>query len=94
LIICLWVTALYLAGFAIARAPLWPILAILCGVASVIPHLGALFSLIFVLLFSFVGSGAQYSQQLRADRATVLWRMESIGAGSATSGEPAQVGAE
>ena len=58
-LISLWVTGLYLVGFAIARTPLWPVLAILCGVASVIPHVGGLLALGLVLLFSFVGSGGE-----------------------------------
>jgi predicted PurR-regulated permease PerM len=54
----IWVseTVMYLAGFAIARTPLWPLLAILCGLASAIPHLGAMFGLLLVLVFSFFGS--------------------------------------
>ena len=56
-IIWLGVTGLYLAGFGIARTPLWPLLAVLCGLASIVPHLGALFALLLVLLFSFLGSG-------------------------------------
>ena len=57
----LWlsVTGLYLAGFAIARTPLWPLLAILCGFASVVPAVGALFALLLVLLFSYIGSGGE-----------------------------------
>src|SRR4051812_47583330 len=58
-LISLWVTGLYLAGFAIARTPLWPVLAILCGLASVIPHVGGLLALGLVLLFSFAGSGGE-----------------------------------
>lgn len=55
----IWITAtgLYLAGFAIARTPLWPVLAILCGLASMIPHLGAIIGLLLVLAFSLFLSG-------------------------------------
>ena len=49
-------TGLYLVGFAIARTPLWFLLGILCGVANAIPHIGPVFGLLFVLLFSFFGS--------------------------------------
>ena len=58
-VIWLSVTALYLAGFAVARTPLWPVLAILCGLASVIPHLGGLLSLLLVLIFSLIGSNGE-----------------------------------
>jgi len=57
-VIWLCVTGLYLVGFAIIQAPLWPVLAILCGLASAIPHIGGLLGLLLVLLFSFLGSGA------------------------------------
>ncbi len=57
LLLCLIVTGLYLLGFAIARTPLWPVLALLCGFVSVIPHLGAILGLLLVLGFSFLGSG-------------------------------------
>ena len=60
-IIWLSVTALYLAGFAIARTPLWPVLAILCGLVSVIPHLGAMLGLLMVLAFSVIGSEGRAS---------------------------------
>lgn len=55
----IWISAtvLYLVGFAIARAPLWPLLAILCGMADPIPHFGALIGLLCVFAFSFLGSG-------------------------------------
>jgi predicted PurR-regulated permease PerM len=56
ILIWLSTTALYLVGFAIARTPLWFLLAILCGLANAIPHFGAVFGLLFVLLFSFFGS--------------------------------------
>jgi predicted PurR-regulated permease PerM len=55
-LIWLSVTGMYLAGFAIARTPLWALLAVLCGIVNVIPHFGALLSLLLVLFFSFLGS--------------------------------------
>jgi predicted PurR-regulated permease PerM len=58
-LIWLSVTGMYLAGFAIARTPLWALLAILCGLVNVIPHFGALLSLLLVLLFSFIGSDGE-----------------------------------
>jgi predicted PurR-regulated permease PerM len=60
-ILWLSVTGLYLAGFGIARTPLWLLLAILCGFCNVIPHLGALVGLLLVALFSFLGSGGESS---------------------------------
>jgi predicted PurR-regulated permease PerM len=65
-LIWLSVTGLYLIGFAIARTPLWPVLAILCGIAGAIPHLGALFSLLFVLFVSFFLSGGETSVMVEA----------------------------
>jgi predicted PurR-regulated permease PerM len=57
--ILIWLidTVLYLVGFAIARAPLWPLLAILCGIGNAIPHFGPILGLLLVALFSFFGSG-------------------------------------
>src|SRR5947209_7782014 len=56
-LIWLIATGLYLIGFAIARTPLWGAVAILCGIASAVPHFGAIFGLLLVLVFSFFGSG-------------------------------------
>ena len=55
-LIWICVTILYLAGFAIVGTPVWALLAILCGLVSVIPHLGSLLGLFLVVLFSFIGS--------------------------------------
>jgi predicted PurR-regulated permease PerM len=41
-------TILYAIGFGIAQAPLWPLLAILGGVSSLIPSFGSLISLVLV----------------------------------------------
>ncbi len=58
-VIWLSVTGLYLAGFAAARTPLWPLLALLCGLVEAFPHLGMIFSLALVLAFSVIGSGGE-----------------------------------
>ena len=62
-IIWLSVTGLYLFGFGVAHAPLWALLAVLCGLLEAIPHFGAIFSLFLVLAFTAIGS---------VDNATVL----------------------
>jgi predicted PurR-regulated permease PerM len=56
--ILLWLTAtvLYVIGFAIAQTPLWAALAVLCGIASAVPHFGGIIGLVLVLVFGFVGS--------------------------------------
>jgi len=59
IVVWLSVTAFYLAGFAIARTPLWPLLAVLCGLVEAIPYFGAIGGLFLVLVFSVLGgSGA------------------------------------
>lgn len=65
-LIWLSITVLYFVGFAIARTPLWPVLAILCGVLTVIPHLGTLLGLLLVLAVSYIGSGGNTSVTLSA----------------------------
>ena len=42
------VAVLYAIGFGIARAPLWPVIAILGGVSSMIPRFGSLVPLVLV----------------------------------------------
>lgn len=55
----IWIsaTALYVTGFALARAPLWLLLALICGFVEPIPHIGAMVGLLCVLVFTFFGSG-------------------------------------
>ncbi len=59
ILIWLSVTGLYLFGFAVARAPLWILLALLCGFVDAIPHFGMIFSLILTLAFSIIGSAGE-----------------------------------
>ena len=56
-VIWLSVTALYLVGFSMVQAPLWPLLAILCGLADAIPHVGSLLALLLVLIFTLPAFG-------------------------------------
>jgi predicted PurR-regulated permease PerM len=66
IVIWLSVTALYLAGFAIAGTPLWPVLAVLCGFVEAIPHFGMIFGLLLVLLFSVLGGNGEMPVVLAA----------------------------
>jgi len=66
LLIWLCVTALYLAGFAVVHAPLWPLLAVLCGLANALPHFGGILGFLLVLLFAFLGSGGDTTVLLEA----------------------------
>lgn len=50
LLIAAILTVLYGAGFAIARVPWWPVIAIIGGITSLIPHVGGLIPLAFALL--------------------------------------------
>jgi predicted PurR-regulated permease PerM len=74
-LIWLSVTGLYLAGFAIARTPLWPVLAIVCGLAGAVPHLGALFALLIVVIFSFFGSDGDTRVMLTA---LAVWTVVNV----------------
>jgi predicted PurR-regulated permease PerM len=47
-------TVLYAVGFAIARVPLWPLVAVLGGLASFIPRIGALVPLFLAALFILI----------------------------------------
>jgi predicted PurR-regulated permease PerM len=59
IVIWLSATGLYLVGFAIARTPLWPVLAVLCGIVEAIPQFGMIFGLVLVVLFSVIGGGGE-----------------------------------
>jgi len=48
-------TVLYAVGFAIARVPLWPVIAILGGLSSFIPRIGSLIPLGLVALANLLG---------------------------------------
>lgn len=43
-------TLLYALGFAVARVPLWPVIAVLGGLSSFIPRIGALVPLLLAML--------------------------------------------
>lgn len=49
-------TLFFMAGFAIAGMPWWPITGFLCGVLNVIPYAGPLLSLGLALLIAFFAS--------------------------------------
>ena len=46
---------LYAAGFGFARVPLWPLIAIVGGVASLIPRVGTLVPLVLIALADLIG---------------------------------------
>ena len=45
---------LYLVGFAVAKLPLWALMAFLCSLLGLIPRIGGLLGIGFVLLFSWI----------------------------------------
>ena len=45
---------LYCAGFAIAQLPLWALLALVCALAGLIPHVGGVLGIGLVLLISWM----------------------------------------
>jgi predicted PurR-regulated permease PerM len=47
-------TVLYAVGFAIAHVPIWPVVAILCGLCYLVPHFGSLIALGIVSLDSLL----------------------------------------
>ncbi len=48
---------LYGIGFAVARVPLWPLLAILCALAGLIPRIGSVIGIAIVLFADWIGDG-------------------------------------
>jgi predicted PurR-regulated permease PerM len=48
-------TILYAVGFAFARVPLWPLVAIAGGVASLIPRVGVLVPLVLIAIADLIG---------------------------------------
>jgi predicted PurR-regulated permease PerM len=48
-------TVLYAVGFAFARVPLWPLIAIAGGLASLIPRVGVLVPLALVAIADLIG---------------------------------------
>ncbi len=50
-------TMLYAVGFAIGRVPLWPLIAFLCGLCYLVPHVGSLIALTIAGLVSWLFDG-------------------------------------
>lgn len=48
-------TILYAIGFGIARVPLWPVIAIIGGLSTLIPRVGSLIPLGFAALANLIG---------------------------------------
>ena len=65
------VTMLYAVGFAIAKVPLWPIVAIFGGLCNVIPKFGSLIALGLAFFASWIG-GSDLSHMLTALAAWVV----------------------
>ena len=57
ILIAVIVTVLYAIGFGIARAPLWPVIALAGGVSSLIPRFGSLVPLALVALALLLAQG-------------------------------------
>ena len=47
--------ALYAIGFGIARVPLWPVIAIIGGVSTLIPRVGSLIPLALAVIANLIG---------------------------------------
>lgn len=54
-VIAIVVTVLYGIGFAFARVPWWPVIAVLGGLTSFIPHIGPLVPLALAALANLIG---------------------------------------
>jgi predicted PurR-regulated permease PerM len=54
-LIAIILTALYAIGFAIARVPFWPLIAVAGGLTSLIPRFGALVPLALAALANLLG---------------------------------------
>jgi len=54
LLIALILTILYAIGFAIARVPFWPLIAIVGGVSTLIPRIGSLIPLALAALANLI----------------------------------------
>ncbi|HCC58528.1 MAG TPA: hypothetical protein DEQ47_14975 [Solibacterales bacterium] len=50
-----WTTALYLAGYALAQVPLWFGVAVISALLGLVPRVGAIVSLVLVLLMGWLG---------------------------------------
>jgi len=55
LLIVLILAVLYAVGFAIARVPLWPVIAIIGGLSTLIPRVGSLIPLLLVVIANLLG---------------------------------------
>ena len=78
IVIWLSTTSLYLVGFGIVRTPLWPVLAILCGLVEAIPHFGMIVGLTLVLAFSVIGGNAETQVVIAALAVWVLVQVMEI----------------
>lgn len=55
--ICLILTCIYAAGFALAKVPLWPLMAPLAGFAHIIPTFGAVVAIVVIAAISGIARG-------------------------------------
>ncbi len=55
IVISLILTAIYAAGFALLRLPLWFVVAPLCGLLNLIPRFGAVFGMLVGVLVALFG---------------------------------------
>lgn len=55
ILVSLYLTALYAAGFALIRLPFWFLLAPVCGFLNVVPHFGPVIALATGLLAAILG---------------------------------------
>src|SRR3954462_1055141 len=50
IVIAVIVTILYAIGFAVAHVPLWPLIAIISGISTLVPRFGSLVPLVLVAI--------------------------------------------
>ncbi|HSU62200.1 MAG TPA: AI-2E family transporter [Bryobacteraceae bacterium] len=55
LLIALILAVLYAVGFAIARVPLWPVIAVIGGFSTLIPRVGSLIPLVLAVIANLIG---------------------------------------
>ena len=53
-------TLLYAVGFAIARVPWWPLIAIVCGALHLVPIVGGIIGLVVAIAVSYLGAPHGY----------------------------------
>jgi predicted PurR-regulated permease PerM len=69
--ISLILTGLYAAGFLLLRVPWWPLFALLCGMANLIPIFGTLIAAVVTAAVTWIARGWEYGLGVMAVFAAV-----------------------